>query len=108
MVLSAFASELYLKCLLCLETGRAHRSHHLRNLFDKLQPTTQERLKALWEVESNKPARQRVLAHIRSLPGGERVKDDLPSVLQLGANAFQEIRYLYEMEKSDFLLNEFS
>ena len=49
MVLSAFATELYLKCLLCLETGRAPHGHHLRNLFDQLLPETRERLKALWD-----------------------------------------------------------
>jgi hypothetical protein len=99
-------AHLYLKCLLCLETGRAHHGHHLRNLFDKLQPDTRERLKALWDVESKKPARQRVLDHIRSLPGGDKLRDDLPNLLLVGANAFQELRYFYETEKSIFLLQE--
>src|SRR5580700_2055988 len=30
MMLSAFASELYLKCLLCIETGKVHTGHDLK------------------------------------------------------------------------------
>jgi len=107
MVLSAFASELYLKCLLCLETGRAPQIHHLRNLFDKLLPETRERLKSLWDSDIKRAERQRVLEHIRTLPDGHRLRVDLPSVLVLGANAFQELRYFYETEKSFFLLSDF-
>ena len=33
LVLSAFASELYFKTLICIEAGRAPRSHQLYDLF---------------------------------------------------------------------------
>jgi len=107
MVLSAFAIELYLKCLLCLETARLHRGHNLKNLFDSLQPKTRARLTELWDADIMKPERQRVLAFIRSRPDGDKLRLDLPSVLVLGANAFEELRYFYEGERSYFLLSDF-
>jgi hypothetical protein len=36
MVLSAFASELYLKCLLCAENGTVPNEHNLQTLFVRL------------------------------------------------------------------------
>ena len=44
IVLSALATELYLKCLICMETGKAPRGHHLKQLFDRLSPETRRRI----------------------------------------------------------------
>jgi hypothetical protein len=107
MVLSAFASELYLKCLLCLETGKAPQTHNLKTLFDALKPETKRRLEELWDAEIRTPKRQKVLDHIRTLPERDKLRTDLPSVLKLGANAFQELRYFYEAKQSFFLLSDF-
>ena len=107
MVLSAFASELYLKCLLCLEIGTVPQTHNLKTLFDALKPETKRRLEELWGADIRRPERQRLLDHIRSLPGRDKLRLDLPSVLKLGANAFQELRYLYETKQSFFLLSDF-
>jgi hypothetical protein len=45
MVLSAFASELYLKCLLCIEKGSAPEEHNLKKLFNGLQLEPEDALK---------------------------------------------------------------
>jgi HEPN domain-containing protein len=47
-VLCAFAAELYLKCLLCIETGDASSAHNLKALFRDLNHTTRNRIETLW------------------------------------------------------------
>jgi len=108
MVLSAFASELYLKCLLCLETGKVPQTHNLKALFRDLSPALRKQLEELWEADINsRPERQKVLDEIRKLPGGEELRTDLQYALDVGADAFRELRYFYETEKSFFLLSDF-
>jgi hypothetical protein len=41
LVLCAFASELYLKCLLVVETGKAAPTHNLKALFRELAQLSQ-------------------------------------------------------------------
>jgi hypothetical protein len=48
LVLCAFAAELYLKCLLCIETGDASSTHNLKALFRDLNHTTRNRIETLW------------------------------------------------------------
>ena len=106
MVLSVFASELYFKSLLCLETGKVPQTHNLRTLFDSLLPTTRTRLEELWDAEIQKPRRQQTIRFIRTLPDAQKLRLDLPGALDLGANAFRELRYLYETQRSYFLLDD--
>jgi hypothetical protein len=106
MVLSAFASELYLKCLLCAETGSVPDTHNLRDLFKQLNQSTRSRIEELWDANIRRPERQRMLEAIRQLPGGQDVRSDLPYLLDVGANAFIELRYFYEKERSIFLLGD--
>jgi hypothetical protein len=42
--MSAFASELFLKCLAALETGRVSRTHDLRILFNNRRPKREREL----------------------------------------------------------------
>jgi HEPN domain-containing protein len=49
IVLSAFASELYLKCLVAIETGNAPRGHDLFELFQNLNAATQKQVSVLWD-----------------------------------------------------------
>jgi hypothetical protein len=107
MVMSVFASELYLKSLLCAETGDAPNTHNLKKLFDALQPSTCRRLEDAWDADIRRPERQKVIDHIRTLPRGSTLKLDLPYLLNIGANAFVELRYFYEKQRADFLLGDF-
>lgn len=43
MVLSAFTTELFLKCLICLETNLTPQGHHLFELFEQLSPQRRTR-----------------------------------------------------------------
>jgi hypothetical protein len=107
MVLSVFASELYLKCLLCIETDKVPRGHDLKGLFLRLNLSTRKRLEDLWDESLRRPERQRELNCIRGLPEGDRLQSDLLYILGIGANAFEELRYLYETKRSYFLLHNF-
>jgi hypothetical protein len=49
----------------------------------------------------------RVIDQIRKLPNGHDLRPDLPYALNVGANAFLELRYFYEMQQSFFLLGDF-
>jgi len=107
MVLCAFASEIYLKCLLFIETGKVTRGHDLKGLFLRLDPLTRKRLEDLWNESLGRPEKQREFACIRKLPEGDQLQPDLLNVLGLGSNAFEELRYLYETKSSKFLLGDF-
>ena len=107
MVLCAFASELYLKCLLYVETGKVPREHHLKSLFLRLDSSTKKRLEDLWNESLRSPDKQRGLDYIHGLPEGDRLQSDLLYVLGIGSNAFEELRYFYETKRSYFLLHDF-
>jgi hypothetical protein len=107
MVLSAFATELYLKCLLCIETGRVPNEHNLKSLFLRLDLSTRKRLEDLWDEDIRHPERQKALGYIRRLPEGDQLQLDLMYALDVGANAFIELRYLYETQSSHFILSDF-
>jgi hypothetical protein len=93
VVLSALTTELFLKCLICLESGNAPRGHDLRKLFDQLAAPTRERIENLW---NSKVAARRAKEWDRIEELGLRVPRDLPSALARGTNAFERVRYSYE------------
>jgi HEPN domain-containing protein len=107
MVLSAFASELYLKCLLCVETGSVPSGHNLHDLFMKLKDETKFSLDGLWDTDIRHPDKRAVIEKMRVRYNGEPVRTDLRYAIKLGARGFIELRYFYEHERSNFLLSHF-
>jgi hypothetical protein len=94
MVLSAFTSELLLKCLLCIEAGTAPRDHHLKRLFDALTPKLRERIEFLWDstvVAVRAPQWDSIDSRIT-----EKIERNLPRALERGSLAFERLRYSYE------------
>src|SRR4051794_30873588 len=61
MVLSVFSTELYLKCLLCIESGSVPPTHNLKTLYRDLVPNTKRRLEVLWDADIRQPHRQKTL-----------------------------------------------
>ena len=51
VVLGAFTTELFLKCLICMEIGQASHGHDLKELFDELSAETRARLEEMWNAE---------------------------------------------------------
>jgi hypothetical protein len=93
-VLSAFASEIFLKCLVCLETGEVRQGHHLRALFDVLSDATQTRIEGRWDNEIV-PMRS-AQWDAAELEFGKAIPRELRSALSLGSESFKQLRYSYE------------
>jgi hypothetical protein len=97
-VLSAFTSELMLKTLVCIETGRVPKGHHLLNLFNDLSANTRERITELWDSYATMHADRWVEIDVAV---GSPVARDLPTALRRASKTFELARYYYE-EAEDF------
>jgi hypothetical protein len=95
-VLTTFASELYFKCAIFIETGKMTKGHYLYDLFTKLSPKSQARLEELWDHVT--APREEVLRNTE-LSMGRKLPRDLRSNLIECNKAFEDLRYLYELEK---------
>jgi len=107
MILSAFASEVLLKSLVCLETGKLPKGHELAILFDALSLPVRQKIEHRWTKEII-PLRDRMWkateAHFN-----ETIDRDLRAALVAGSNAFIQMRYRYEAElgqKTRFYIND--
>jgi hypothetical protein len=101
MVLSALNSELFLKCIICIETGKLAHGHHLGELFGELRPQTRKRIEHIWDTELV-PFRNPMWMKIENSFGdGRRIARDLLSALTGGSTAFEKIRYSYEPDNED-------
>jgi hypothetical protein len=98
VVLGALTTELFLKCLICIETGDTPRGHNLKGLFDQLSMATRTRIQNLWDngISTRKSNEwDEIEKH------GLRMPRDLPSALAKGSSAFEHIRYSYEGNTQD-------
>jgi hypothetical protein len=93
IVLSAFTTELFLKCLICIETGSAPREHDLKELFELLSEATRARIQSCWDNEVA-PRRREEWDNLER--DGLKIARDLPAALAKGTNAFKRYRYSYE------------
>jgi hypothetical protein len=101
MVLSAFAIELFLKCLLLLEGNELDRTHTLNVLYRRLSHKQKRRIEEVWEKE----ARPKIDELHRKV--GLRHPTDLPNALVTCAKAFEHMRYGYEdPDRQVFYLGE--
>jgi hypothetical protein len=95
LVLSAFASETFLKCLIALETGHAPDGHNLKNLFQILPRPTQRRIEELWdEYVQSQATFWDTIDKLAPHPSPR----DLLTSLSEGNKGFVELRYSYEGE----------
>ena len=103
VVLSAFAAELFLKCLGVLETGRVNRTHNLKTLFKNLSRRTRKLVEREWD---------QILAGKKHLLDdaernlGIQIPRELSSALDVGANCFEALRYP-ERAEAIFFLTDF-
>jgi len=92
IVLSAFASELFLKCLLLIEGKGTHNCHDLHVLYKKLSPQAQTLIASKWDF----PTRRAAEIAFAEMESGQKMPTDLDSALIRGGNAFKKMRYIYE------------
>lgn len=103
MVLSAFAIELFLKCLLHMERGCAPNTHRLNVLYRQISNKRKRRIEELWAAHVNENSRDYDLAPYRKTP----MPKDLIGCLRECRDAFQLLRYAYEdPDKQLFYLGE--
>jgi hypothetical protein len=102
MVLSAFTTELFLKCRICLETTLTPQGHHLFELFEQLRLTTRSRMIHLWNAHVI-PVRDPEWTFIEKTrySGGNKFKRDLPGAIADSSRAFEKMRYSYEPGSKD-------
>lgn len=98
MVVAAFAAELYMKTLICLEAKAVPKLHDLKKLFDQISPERRSRIEHHWS--------EQVLRNERKFRDAERdlrtqLPRDLGIALTRGANAFEALRYAYEEAASE-------
>lgn len=99
MVTGALTIELFLKCLVCLQTGEVPKCHHLRALFDKIGETTRTRIQHTWDND--------ILVHRGAewdnieAATGQKIIRDLPGALTAASKSFERIRYSYEGNTAD-------
>jgi hypothetical protein len=104
MVLSSFASELFLKCILHLGGGHAPPTHNLDILFRRLPNQRKRRIQELWveHLRANAP-RYLALGQLR------QISPNLRDCLKDCCDAFVLLRYAYEdPEKVVFYMGEFA
>lgn len=107
LVMSAFASELYLKTLICIETGSSSRGHNLERLFNKLRVATRHEIDGLWDTDIRSPLKSSVIRKLQATDRGKNIRFDLRYALKAGADDFEFMRYFYEKENMHFLLADF-
>jgi hypothetical protein len=98
-VINALCIELFLKALVCIETGRNPKGHHLLNLFTALSVKTRNRIIQLWDGYAAMHAHRWVEFDTLF---GKPVPRDLPTALLLGSRTFELARYYYE-EAEEFV-----
>jgi hypothetical protein len=92
---SAFASELYLKCLIIIETGQLMKDqHNLRKLFLKLREDTQKTIENHFDEEMAKAPD--ISEEAKARLGGRIPPTTLREALVQGGDAFIKWRYIYE------------
>jgi hypothetical protein len=92
-VMEAFCLELLMKCILMIETGKVAKVHNLKDLFDKISPANQSKIKKYYDED---------LGEVQSVTIQQRGKtytSDLNGVLAATNNTFVEWRYMFEPGK---------
>jgi hypothetical protein len=92
LVLSAFAAELFLKCLLLIEGQKVEPIHRLDILFRRLSHKRKRRIEEMWNADARAK-----LEPIRTM---KNVPTDLPNALVKCGKAFDQLRYFYEDPES--------
>jgi HEPN domain-containing protein len=99
MVIGALTIELFLKCLICIETGNVPRGHDLKGLFDSLGEHPRTRIEDGWTNEIAKD-RSTQWDHLETITG-VKIARDLPTALTVASRTFERLRYSYEGNTAD-------
>lgn len=103
VVLSAFASELFIKCLLTLDSKSWGNDHNLHRLYKRLNEHVRRKIEQKWLAYSqNKKYFVIIENGVAKAP-----KSDLEGALKDCGDAFVAMRYVYEdPKKSNYYISE--
>jgi hypothetical protein len=85
----AFALELYLKILIGIQLGKPPQTHSLVELFGRLNPPTQARVRQRFQAVPRRPEMVAMLA-------AAGAPSDFDGMLKVSNDAFVRARYAYE------------
>jgi HEPN domain-containing protein len=106
LVLAAFASELFLKCILVIEQAQCPRGHDLGNLYSKVSGAVKAKLEQRWNTDF--VAKRKEQLAVVEKEYGVSIPRDLKNLLSLGARSFEHIRYAHEKQPvGNFYLMDF-
>jgi HEPN domain-containing protein len=96
-VCSAFCLELYLKCIITIETKSTPRGHDLVDLYSMLSNTSKQEIISYFDKNSaiNKENYLAFCKHV----GKEPENFDFNFALTLSKRAFEDIRYIHEQKE---------
>lgn len=105
IVMIAFALELYLKCLIAIETEATPPSgHNLRRLFNKLTSKTQDKIRHYFDNPTEQGEinwREKMKNPPPHIPKEAFPSPyDFDSILDVSADAFVQLRYVFERKKA--------
>lgn len=108
VTICAFTSELFLKCLVSLGSGKSTSGHNLKKLFDTVDPQIRKRVEVLWDAHIWENHRLKILQRLESKIVRTAVPRNLSWALEAGSDAFEKERYRYEEEKPNlkFILSD--
>lgn len=106
IVLSSLNSELFLKCIVCIETGLTPQGHHLDYLYGRLSADTRTKVEHIWDTQIA-PHREAMWSKIEASIGATFPRK-LPVGIVASRLAFEKIRYSYEKNQRDnaFSIND--
>ena len=101
MVLAAFAAELYLKCLHCIDSNEVPPGHSLKQLFERLPKLRRDAIVALWD---DLMAEQKEMLDRRDADFGTKIPRDFKTSIAESDRGFENLRYVYEDDKFKFYM----
>lgn len=100
IVISAFSSELFMKCLLLMEGGGVPKIHDLDKLYGNLRKATRKAISIEWDKDNT--SFEMILIFLENKKN-TKLPRDLESFLRMGAKTFSNLRYPERSETHFFL-----
>ncbi|MFP5468765.1 MAG: HEPN domain-containing protein [Alphaproteobacteria bacterium] len=97
IVNSSFSSELYLKCIIIIESGDSPHGHDLEKLFNQLKNETKNIIETRWNAERFQ--QWAILDEVDRLAGGPVNARTLRVALAREGKSFESWRYAHEPGK---------
>lgn len=103
MVLAAFAAELFLKCLHCIDSNDVPPGHSLKQLYSDLPKLRRDSIVAYW---NGMMADQKEMLDQRDKNYGTNIPRDLDTAIAELDCGFENLRYVYENHQFKFYVSD--